>query len=103
MIVLDTGPEILTGSTRLKAGSATKLALNIITTALFTRLGKVHGNLMVDLRATNAKLHDRAIRTLRALRPELSRDAAATALDAADGSGSARVESRVGCASSRVP
>ncbi|MFO0874574.1 MAG: N-acetylmuramic acid 6-phosphate etherase [Phycisphaerales bacterium] len=86
VIVMDTGPEILTGSTRLKAGTATKLALNIVTTALFTRLGKVHENLMVDLRATNAKLLDRAIRTLCALRPGLSRAAAATALAEAGGS-----------------
>lgn len=48
----------------MKAATATKLTLNIITTALFTRLGKVHGNLMVDLRASNTKLLDRAIRIL---------------------------------------
>lgn len=86
LIVLDTGPEVLTGSTRLKAGSATKLALNIITTTLFTKLGKVHENLMVDLRATNDKLRDRAIRTLCMLRPGLARKAAAETLDAAGGS-----------------
>jgi N-acetylmuramic acid 6-phosphate etherase len=74
LIVLDTGPEVLTGSTRLKAGSATKLALNCITTALFTRLGKVYGNLMVDLAATNDKLVDRAIRTLRLIDPSLGRE-----------------------------
>jgi N-acetylmuramic acid 6-phosphate etherase len=64
LITLNTGPEPLTGSTRMKAATATKLTLNIITTALFTRLGKVHGNLMVDLRASNTKLLDRAIRIL---------------------------------------
>lgn len=83
LIVLDTGPEVLTGSTRLKAGSATKLALNCITTALFTRLGKVHGNLMVDLAATNDKLVDRAIRVLRQFDPQLSREEAFTLLEAA--------------------
>jgi N-acetylmuramic acid 6-phosphate etherase len=85
LILLDTGPELLTGSTRLKAGSATKLALNIITTALFTRLGKVYGNLMVDLRASNQKLTDRAIRVLRDLFQDLSRAEALTLLEQADG------------------
>jgi N-acetylmuramic acid 6-phosphate etherase len=61
-IVIDTGPEVVTGSTRMKAGTATKLALNTITTTLFVQLGKVHDNLMVDVRATNAKLRDRAAR-----------------------------------------
>jgi N-acetylmuramic acid 6-phosphate etherase len=81
LIVLNTGPEILTGSTRLKAGSATKLALNIITTVMFTKLGKVYGNLMVDLRATNDKLVDRAIRIVCAACPELSREQAAELLE----------------------
>lgn len=85
LIVLDTGPEILTGSTRLKAGSATKLALNIITTTAFIRLGKTYGNLMVDLRATNDKLADRAIRILRAISPELDRDAVLHLLRDANG------------------
>jgi N-acetylmuramic acid 6-phosphate etherase len=85
LIVLDTGPEVLTGSTRLKAGSATKLALNCITTALFTRLGKVHGNLMVDLAATNDKLVDRAIRTLRMLDATLGREEALALLRGAGG------------------
>ena len=56
------GPEAVTGSTRMKAGTATKLVLNMITTTAMIRLGKVYGNLMVDLRATNAKLRDRAER-----------------------------------------
>lgn len=56
------GPEVVTGSTRLKAGTATKLVLNTLTTAAMVRLGKVYDNLMVDLRATNAKLRDRAER-----------------------------------------
>ncbi len=57
-----TGPEAVTGSTRLKAGTATKLVLNMITTGAMIRLGKTYGNLMVDLRATNAKLADRSQR-----------------------------------------
>ena len=84
LIILETGPELLTGSTRLKAGSATKLALNMITTVAFAQLGKVRGNLMIDLRATNDKLHDRAIRILTTLFPGLSRETAAQEL-AADG------------------
>jgi len=56
------GPEVVTGSTRMKAGTATKLVLNTITTASMIRLGKVYGNLMVDLKATNEKLRDRSIR-----------------------------------------
>ncbi len=85
LIVLKTGAELLTGSTRLKAGSATKLALNIITTTLFVRLGKVYSNLMVDLRATNEKLTDRAIRILIELCPELERGESARLLDRANG------------------
>jgi N-acetylmuramic acid 6-phosphate etherase len=62
IIALAVGPEVLAGSTRLKAGTATKLALNTITTATFTRLGKVHGNRMVDLQPKSAKLRARAER-----------------------------------------
>src|SRR6202162_4639337 len=61
-IDLEVGPEILTGSTRLKAGTATKIALNIISTAAMVALGKVRGNLMIDLNTTSAKLRDRATR-----------------------------------------
>lgn len=57
-----TGAEVITGSTRLKAGTATKLVLNTLTTGAMIRLGKVYGNLMVDVRATNDKLRDRARR-----------------------------------------
>ena len=60
-VVLDTGPELVSGSTRLKAGTAQKIALNTFSTALMVRLHKVYGNLMVDLRATNAKLRRRAL------------------------------------------
>jgi N-acetylmuramic acid 6-phosphate etherase len=72
-----TGPEVITGSTRLKAGTATKLVLNTITTVAMVQLGKVYENLMVDLRATNAKLRDRATRivaTLTGLSPEAAED-----------------------------
>ena len=62
VIAIATGPEVLTGSTRLKAGSATKAVLNAITTAAMVRLGKAFENLMVDLKPTNAKLRDRATR-----------------------------------------
>ncbi len=63
-IDLSVGPEILTGSTRLKAGTATKIALNIISTGAMVSLGKVRGNLMIDLNASNSKLRDRAARML---------------------------------------
>src|SRR5438309_1330247 len=59
---LATGPEIIAGSTRLKAGTATKIALNIISTGAMVRLGRVRGNLMIDLQPTNKKLRDRALR-----------------------------------------
>ncbi|MEE2908372.1 MAG: N-acetylmuramic acid 6-phosphate etherase [Planctomycetota bacterium] len=84
-ILLDTGAELLTGSTRLKAGTATKITLNAITTSLFVHLGKVYENLMVDLRATNAKLHDRCLRILCELCPSLERSAADVLLQQADG------------------
>src|SRR5256714_3183931 len=61
-IDLATGPELLAGSTRLKAGTATKIALNIISTGAMIALGKVRGNLMIDLTVSNAKLRDRAVR-----------------------------------------
>jgi N-acetylmuramic acid 6-phosphate etherase len=66
-IVLDTGPEVISGSTRLKAGTAQKIALNTFSSSVMVRLHKVYGNLMVDLRASNAKLVQRALRlTVRA-------------------------------------
>jgi N-acetylmuramic acid 6-phosphate etherase len=61
-ITLDTGAEIISGSTRLKAGTAQKVALNCFSSALMVRLNKVYGNLMVDLKPTNAKLRQRALR-----------------------------------------
>ena len=64
IITANTGPEIITGSTRMKAGTATKLILNMISTATMIKLGKVYGNLMVDLKTVNKKLIDRGIRII---------------------------------------
>jgi N-acetylmuramic acid 6-phosphate etherase len=61
-VTLDTGAEVISGSTRLKAGTSQKIALNTFSSALMVRLNKVYGNLMVDLKATNAKLVQRAVR-----------------------------------------
>jgi N-acetylmuramic acid 6-phosphate etherase len=72
------GPEVLAGSTRLNAGTAQKVVLNIISTSVMVRLGKTYGSLMVDLRATNAKLRDRATRIVAEItgdRPERAREA----------------------------
>ncbi len=66
-ILPDTGPEVLTGSTRLKAGTATKLVLNLITTLALARSGKVMSNLMIDLKPSNSKLRGRAIRIVQEL------------------------------------
>jgi N-acetylmuramic acid 6-phosphate etherase len=63
-IHLAVGPEVLTGSTRLKAGTATKVALNIISTGAMVALGKVRGNLMIDLHTSSTKLRDRAVRVV---------------------------------------
>jgi N-acetylmuramic acid 6-phosphate etherase len=84
VLALDTGPEVLTGSTRLKAGSATKAVLNAITTAAMVRLGKVYRNFMVDLRPGSAKLRDRALRIIEAA-GAVSREEAERLYDAADG------------------
>jgi N-acetylmuramic acid 6-phosphate etherase len=64
-VTLDTGSEVISGSTRLKAGTSQKIALNTFSSALMVRLNKVYGNLMVDLKPTNAKLVLRAIRLTR--------------------------------------
>lgn len=77
------GPEILAGSTRLKAGTVTKLALNILSTSVMVRLGKVYGNRMVDVSVTNSKLHDRALRILQDL-TDLNRESAAELLEKSD-------------------
>jgi N-acetylmuramic acid 6-phosphate etherase len=79
------GPEVVTGSTRMKAGTATKMVLNMITTGAMIRLGKVYGNLMVDLRATNQKLRDRGERILMETL-DLERDEARELLARAEGS-----------------
>ena len=84
-IRLLTGPELLTGSTRLKAGTATKMALNILSTGVMVRLGKVYGNRMVDVAVTNAKLEDRALRILADL-AGVSRQRGRELLQQADGS-----------------
>jgi len=76
------GPEVLAGSTRLKAGTAQKLVLNMISTIAMVRLGKTYGNLMVDLRATNGKLRERAARIVQAV-TGTDRDQAETALQQA--------------------
>jgi N-acetylmuramic acid 6-phosphate etherase len=82
-IRLITGPEILAGSTRLKAGTVTKLALNILSTGTMVRLGKVYGNRMVDVAVTNNKLRDRALGILQDL-TGLGRDAANSLLERSD-------------------
>jgi N-acetylmuramic acid 6-phosphate etherase len=84
MITPVVGPEVISGSTRLKAGTATKLVLNMLTTASMVRLGKTYGNLMVDLRATNTKLLDRARRIV-ALLGEISPEEAERVLAACAG------------------
>ena len=84
-IRLITGPEVLTGSTRLKAGTATKMALNILSTGVMVRLGKVYGNRMVDVAVTNSKLEDRALRILADL-AGVSRDQGRALLEASGGS-----------------
>jgi N-acetylmuramic acid 6-phosphate etherase len=66
-IVLSVGPEVVAGSTRLKAGTATKIVLNMLTTAAMVRAGKTYGNLMVDVKSTSGKLRDRARRIVGAI------------------------------------
>lgn len=82
-VLLDTGNEVISGSTRLKAGSAQKMALNTFSSALMVRLNKVYGNLMVDLKATNAKLVRRAV-ALTQRATGCSAEQAATTLHACD-------------------
>ncbi|QSO55223.1 N-acetylmuramic acid 6-phosphate etherase [Alicyclobacillus curvatus] len=83
-IDVDTGPEVLMGSTRLKAGTAQKMVLNMISTATMVRLGKVYKNLMVDLKVTNEKLLERAKRIVM-VSADVDYQAAEAALEAADG------------------
>jgi N-acetylmuramic acid 6-phosphate etherase len=102
-IELDTGPEILTGSTRLKAGTSQKLVLNMLSTAAFTRLGKVYENVMVDLQGTNEKLKRRSRRIIMET-AGVGEDEARDLLSAAGGSvkvavvmGKARVSAEDAC------
>ena len=83
VLALDTGPEVLAGSTRLKAGSATKAVLNAITTAAMVRLGKVYDGMMVDLKLSSAKLRDRALRIVESV-GDVDRDRAERLLATAD-------------------
>lgn len=89
------GPEVVTGSTRMKAGTATKLVLNMLSTGSLVRLGYVYGNLMVNVQPTNVKLRDRAARIISAL-TELPQDKAATLLDQAGSVKTAIVMQRLG-------
>lgn len=91
MIVLNTGPEVVTGSTRLKAGTAQKMALNRISTAAMVLSGKVIENLMIDVRANNVKLKERTIRMVRELTKATEEEAIA-ALTAANWSAREAVE-----------
>jgi N-acetylmuramic acid 6-phosphate etherase len=83
-VVLETGAEVLAGSTRLKAGTAQKIALNAISTAVMVRLGKVYDNLMVDVVASNRKLRGRALRLVERL-AQVDRDRASQLLEGAAG------------------
>ena len=84
-IEMPTGAEILSGSTRLRAGTATKMALNMLTTLTMVRLGKVYGNLMVDMRPTNQKLKDRAVRIVQKALEIEDKAEAASLLESAGG------------------
>ena len=92
-IVLRVGPEILAGSSRLKAGTATKLVLNMISTATMVKLGRTRGDLMIDMRPVSAKLRDRAIRIVRD-EAGLDEDEARRSLEAAGWDVRAVLESR---------
>src|ERR1700757_3236992 len=83
-IVTDVGPEVLTGSSRMKAGTAQKMVLNMITTGAMTRLGYVYGNLMVNLRLKNSKLAERGITILQHA-ADVDREQAHNALKSAAG------------------
>ncbi|MCR5176562.1 MAG: N-acetylmuramic acid 6-phosphate etherase [Anaerovibrio sp.] len=83
-IVVQPGPEVITGSTRLKAGTAQKLVLNMISTGTMIKLGKVYGNLMVDVKTSNQKLNERAVRIVMAA-GKCDRETASVALKNANG------------------
>jgi N-acetylmuramic acid 6-phosphate etherase len=84
-IVLDTGPEVISGSTRMKAGTAQKMVLNMLSSGAFTRLGYVYGNLMVNVRPRNVKLEARGVKILQEA-AGIQKPRAEKALDAAGGS-----------------
>ena len=84
LISIIVGPEVITGSTRMKAGTATKMVLNMITTTAMIKLNKTYGNLMVDLKASNQKLWDRGTRIIEHL-TELNYDDALNLLQSANG------------------
>lgn len=90
LVIIKTGPEVLTGSTRMKAGTATKMALNTISTTLMVRAGKVYDNLMVDVKATNDKLRDRAARIVATV-AGVSRESAFDLLAKASGDAKAAI------------
>jgi N-acetylmuramic acid 6-phosphate etherase len=95
------GPEVVTGSTRMKAGTATKLVLNMLSTASLVRLGYVYGNLMVNVQPTNMKLRDRAARIIAAL-TDLSSEKALALLDEAGSVKTAIVMQRLGVSRSEA-
>lgn len=84
-VLLDTGAEVLAGSTRMAAGTAQKIALNLFSTTLMIRLNRTYGNLMVDMGAVNSKLDKRRIRLLLGVLPELSEQSASDAISQAGG------------------
>jgi N-acetylmuramic acid 6-phosphate etherase len=86
-----TGPEVLTGSTRLKAGTATKLVLNMLSTGVMIKTGAVYGNLMVNVQPTNAKLIDRAQRIIMAATGLEGPEGQSTAADLLEQSGSVKI------------
>jgi N-acetylmuramic acid 6-phosphate etherase len=85
-IVVETGPEVIMGSSRMKSGTAQKLVLNTISTGVMIRLGHVYSNLMIDMPATNEKLRNRAV-TMVELAAGVPRPAAVQAIREADGTG----------------
>jgi len=84
-VFLDSGAEILAGSTRMAAGTAQKIALNLLSTTLMIRMNRTYGNLMVDMAAVNAKLDERRIRLLQGVLPEIDTATARRALTASGG------------------
>lgn len=95
-IVVDVGPEVIGGSTRLKAGTAQKLVLNMISTAVMIRLGHVYGNLMVDVRVSNEKLRQRAIDIVASIAGLAGAEATAVLAAAGDNPKTAIVMARLG-------